>query len=184
MIRRHLMVLRLALMVADGAAATAVFALVSLVRFGDGKVAELWAGLGIDVRFAAVLFGLGWVLALWYMGLYRLRVRWRLLTEAQDIAMATLLVLAVTLSTLFLLKQQDVSRLFLLLLFIAQPLVTLAGRTYLRYGFSALRRRGFNTRFMLVVGTGTLAQDFADRVEARPGLGIRVVGHLSVPGEA
>lgn len=67
MIRRHLMVLRLALMVADGVAATAVFALIWLVRFGDGKVAELWAGRGIDVRFTAVLFGLGWVLALWYV---------------------------------------------------------------------------------------------------------------------
>jgi len=36
---------------------------------------------------------------------------------------------------------------------------------------------------MLVVGTGRLAQDFADRVEARHGLGIQVIGHLSVPGE-
>ena len=36
---------------------------------------------------------------------------------------------------------------------------------------------------MLVAGTGTLAQDFADRVEARANLGIRVIGHLSVPGD-
>jgi len=36
---------------------------------------------------------------------------------------------------------------------------------------------------MLVVGTGRLARDFADRVESRTGLGIRVIGHLSVPGE-
>jgi exopolysaccharide biosynthesis polyprenyl glycosylphosphotransferase len=177
------MVLRLALMVADGLTATLVFALVSLVRFGDGEVAELWGQTGIDTRLAAVLFGLGWVVALWYTGLYRLRVRWRLRTEAKDIARATLLVLAVTLSTLFLLKLQDASRLFLALLFITQPLVTLVGRTYLRYGFGALRRRGYNTRFMLVAGTGTLAQDFADRVEARPTLGIRVIGHLSVPDE-
>jgi exopolysaccharide biosynthesis polyprenyl glycosylphosphotransferase len=36
---------------------------------------------------------------------------------------------------------------------------------------------------MLVVGTGRLARDFADRVEGRAGLGIRVIGHLAVPGE-
>jgi exopolysaccharide biosynthesis polyprenyl glycosylphosphotransferase len=34
---------------------------------------------------------------------------------------------------------------------------------------------------MLVVGTGRLAQDFADRVEGREVLGIKVIGHLSVP---
>jgi exopolysaccharide biosynthesis polyprenyl glycosylphosphotransferase len=177
------MVLRLALMIADGMAAIIVFALVSLVRFGDGDTAQVWGMTGIDTWVAAALFGIGWVLALWYVGLYRLRVRWRLLTEAKDIARATFLVLAVTLSTLFLVKQDDASRLFLAILFVVQPLVTLAGRTYLRYAFGALRRRGYNTRFMLVAGTGPLAQAFADRVEGRPTLGIRVIGHLSVPDE-
>jgi exopolysaccharide biosynthesis polyprenyl glycosylphosphotransferase len=182
MIRRHLMVLRLALMVVDALSAAFVFALVSLVRFGDGDAAELWRQMGIDIRLAAVLFGTSWVLALQSLGLYRLRVRWRLLTEAQDIAKATFLVLAITLSTLFILHEAQVSRLFLALLFVTQPLVTLAGRILLRYIFGALRRRGFNTRYMLVVGTGVLAQNFADRVEGRPALGVRVVGHVSVPG--
>ena len=177
------MMLRLALMVADGVIATCVFVLVSLIRFGDGNVAEVWGLIGIDLRIAAVLFGIGWVAALWYLGLYRMRVRWRLLTEAQDIAKATLVVLIVTLSALFLLKQEDVSRLFLALLFVTQPLVTLAGRTSLRYLFGAIRSRGYNTRYMLVVGSGNTAQDFADRVEARPSLGIKVIGHLSAPGE-
>ncbi len=86
-------------------------------------------------------------------------------------------------AALFLFKQPNVSRLFLVLLFVVQPLVTLAERTCLRYGFSFMRRRGYNTRFMLVAGTGKLAQDFADQVEARPALGLRVIGHLSVPGE-
>ena len=80
---------------------------------------------------------------------------------------------ALTLSILFVVRQQDVSRLFLLSLFIVEPLVTFAGRATLRAGFNWLRRRGYNTRYMLVAGTGRLAQDFADRVEGRAGLGIR-----------
>lgn len=184
MIRRHLMVLKLALMAADGISATVVFVVVSLVRFGDGDVAQLWRLIGIDVRIAALLFGFGWVGALWYLGLYRMRARWRLLTEAQDIAKATLVLAVVTLSTLFLFNQDQVSRLFLALLLVIQPLVTLAGRTSLRYAFGAIRQHGRNLRFMLVAGTGTLARDFADRVEARASLGIRVIGHLSVPGDA
>ena len=77
------MVLRLALILADVAVAAAVFALVSLLRFGDGGAAELWPRLGIEIQVAAALFAVVWVLTLWFFGLYRLRVRWRLVTEAQ-----------------------------------------------------------------------------------------------------
>jgi exopolysaccharide biosynthesis polyprenyl glycosylphosphotransferase len=55
------------------------------------------------------------------------------------------------------------------------------GRAALRSWFDVLRRRGYNTNYMLVVGSGPVAQTFADLVEARSDLGLRVVGHLSVP---
>ena len=84
--------------------------------------------MGIDIAVAATLFAVAWVLALEFLGLYQLRVRWRLITEAKDIARATLLVLAATLSTLFIFHLDNVSRLFLALLFVALPVVTLAGR--------------------------------------------------------
>jgi exopolysaccharide biosynthesis polyprenyl glycosylphosphotransferase len=180
MIRRHLMALRLGLMLGDGVTALAVFLLVGVIRFRDGAS---WRATGIDIRLAAVVFAVTWVIFLWAFGLYRLGVRWRPWTEARDIARATTLVLALTLSTLFLLKQTDVSRLFLALLFIAQPLVTFASRLVLRSTFEAMRRAGHDPRYMLVAGTGRLAQDFADRVESHPGLGLQIIGHLSAPGE-
>jgi len=171
-------------MIGDGVTAALLFLVVSFVRFGDGAWETLWTRIGIDIRLAAVAFGMAWVAALWYHGLYRLRVRWQLRSEVKDVARSTVLVAALTLALLFASHQDDVSRLFLLVLFIAQPLVTIAERSLLRFAFSHLRARGYNTRFMLVVGTGRLAQDFADLIEARPGLGIRVIGHLSVPDEA
>ena len=183
MIRRHLMTLRVGLMLGDALTAVLVFLGVSFVRFRDGDVAALWAAIGIDVRVAAVLFAVTWVAVLWMSGLYRLTVRWRLWTEMRDIARATVVVLAITLSTLFLLRQPDVSRLFLALLFVAQPTVTLLGRAALRAAFDSMRRRGSDPRYMLVVGTGELAQAFADRVERNAGLGIQIVGHLAAPQE-
>ena len=177
------MALRLGLMAADGASATALFLLVSLARFGDGEWIEFWNRLRIDIRLAAVVFGIVWVAALWYRGMYRLGNRWRLQSEALDILRATALVAALTLSALFVFRQESVSRAFLVFLFIAQPLVTLASRAALRAWFARLRSRGHGIHYMLVVGTGRLAQDFADRVETRAGLGIRVIGHLAVPGE-
>jgi exopolysaccharide biosynthesis polyprenyl glycosylphosphotransferase len=183
MIRRHLMALRVGLMVADGAIAVAVFMAVAVLRFRDGNPASLWRALHIEPILAAVIFAAVWVTVLWASGLYRLDVRWRVWTEVTDLARATLVVVALTLSTLFLLKQPDVSRLFLTLLFVAQPSVTLAGRLLLRAAFDWNRRQGRDPRHMLVIGTGQLAQDFADRVERHDGLGIRIMGHLSAPGE-
>ena len=177
------MTLRLALMLGDGVTAGLVFLVTSFIRFGDGAWSEFWTRTGIDIRLAAILFGIGWVAVLWYHGLYRLRARWRLRTEAKEIARSTILIAAITLSVLFLSHEDNLSRLFLLTLFVVQPLVTFAVRGILRVTFSELRRRGYNTRYMLVVGTGRLAQDFADLVEARAGLGLRVIGHMSVPGE-
>ena len=96
MIRRHLMALRIALMIVDALSAVLIFLAVSFIRFRDGPIepADMWAQAGVDIRLGALLFAVAWVGALWYLGLYALRARWRLLTEAKDIAKATLLVLS------------------------------------------------------------------------------------------
>jgi exopolysaccharide biosynthesis polyprenyl glycosylphosphotransferase len=184
MIRRHLMALRVALMVGDGLTSVLVFLAVSFIRFRDGDPLRFFLETGIDIRIAALLFATAWVSVLWLNGLYRLRTRWRLWSEARDIAKSTLVVAAITLSALFLFKQDSVSRLFIGLLFVAQPTVTLVSRGILRFAFAFIRRRGYDPRFMVIAGTGRLAEDFANRVESHPGLGIRIIGHLSVPGES
>jgi len=183
-IRRHLMALRLGLMLGDAVSVVFVFLFVSFLRFGDGSSADLWERVGVDIRLAAVTFAVAWVTILWYLGLYALRARWRLRTEALDIGKATLIVVAVTLSLLFLLKLDEVSRLFLALLFLTQPLVTIMGRAVLRGWFASIRRRGYDRRYMLIAGTGTLAEAFANEVASHPDLGLRILGHLSVPDEA
>ena len=177
------MALRVGLMIADGLSAIAVFLLVSRLRFGDGDIDYLWNLIGVDVGIAAVAFAITWVTVLYFTGLYRMTVRWRAWSEVGDVVRATFIVAAITLSGLFLIKQVDVSRLFLIFLFIAQPLVTLGSRILLRTIFETARRAGHDARFMVVAGAGRLAQDFADRVESHPGLGIRIIGHLSTPGE-
>jgi exopolysaccharide biosynthesis polyprenyl glycosylphosphotransferase len=180
MTKRHLMTLRMLLMMGDGVAAFVTFVAVSALRFTLGGPTAEWS-VGIDVGPAAVLFAVTWVSALWALGLYRLRVRWSLLAEARDLARGTIVVLAITLSALFLLHQDNVSRVFLAALFTSQPAVSLVGRALLRFWFDALRRRGSNASYMLVVGTGPVAEAFANRVEGRRGLGLKVIGHVTVP---
>lgn len=182
MTRRHLMTLTFLLALSDGLAAVLVFVGVSVVRF-EADPAAVWS-VGVDPQVASLGFAAAWVVVCWWLGLYRLRVRWSLLADARDVLRALVVFAAVTLSVLFVAHQDNVSRVFLALLFVVQPVAALGLRAILRRWFEAIRRRGGDPTYMLVAGTGHLAQEFADEVEAHPSLGIEVIGHLSVPSRA
>jgi exopolysaccharide biosynthesis polyprenyl glycosylphosphotransferase len=167
---------------ADSVSAVGLFIVLSIVRFGDGWQAA-WRSAGVDPYVIAAAFAAVWVTLLTGLGLYRLRARWQLRTEVLDVARAGILLGLVTFSALFVLKLPDVSRLFLLTLFTAQIAVTVLSRVSIRALLRALRDRGHNLRYMLIVGTGPDARRFADRVERHRELGLRILGFLAVePG--
>jgi len=165
-------------MAADALSATLLFLGVSIFRFGPASWQQYWSDLGVDARVAALLYGGGWVAVLLLFGLYRLRARWSARTEVVDVARAVLVLAVSTFVLLFWLKLPNVSRQFLLLLFPAQVVLTIASRFVLRWMFATARARGMSRRFMLVVGTGPEAESFADRIEARREMGLHVIGHL------
>lgn len=173
------MTLSLLLALGEGLATVGVFLFVSLVRF-ESDPGAVWS-VGVDVRAASSGFALTWVAVAWWLGLYRLGVRWSVLADARDVGRTAVVVGLLTLSLLFLTHQDDVSRLFLAMLFVTQPVVALAIRVLVRWWFEGRRRRGRDLTRMIVVGTGPLAEEFANSVEGHPSLGIRVVGHLSEP---
>lgn len=179
MIRRYIAVLHFALMLADGFIASALFVGISLVRFGVGSWQETWAVAGIDAWLAAVLYGALVVLVLWVQGLYRLRVRWSLRREVLDVLVAVVFLAVVVFTTLFLFKLPNVSRLFLILLFPAQAVTTVAIRTVIRWSFIRLRAQGYNARYFLVVGANDAAQRFTDAIERHRELGLVAVGHVA-----
>jgi exopolysaccharide biosynthesis polyprenyl glycosylphosphotransferase len=178
MIRRHMTALRVALMSVDALAAFSLFLAISVARFG-GDWLGAWQRAGVDPWAAAALYAAAWVALLWIFGLYRLRTRWRVRTEVWDILRAAVLLGLATFGVLFLLKLPDVSRLFLLYLFVLQVVLTVGSRFVIRAMIRALRARGHITRYMLVVGTGKPAREFADRIERHRELGIRIIGHLA-----
>jgi exopolysaccharide biosynthesis polyprenyl glycosylphosphotransferase len=182
-IRRHIVTLRLGLMAADAATAFLVFVGLSLLRMGPNWT-WIWANAEVDGVGAAVAYGVAWPGLLWISGLYRLRTRWSARAQLIDLLRASVLLAFLSFAVLFLLKLPDVSRLFLLVLFPTQVGVTLVSRFVLRRIFASMRSRGYNTRFLLVVGTGAAAVAFADRVERHADLGIRVIGHLGLQSDA
>ena len=179
MTRRYLMSLTLLLALADAVAAGGIFLLVSVIRF-ESSSSAVWS-VGVSPGVAAIAFAALWLAICWLLGLYRLHARWSLWADARDVIRATTVAAAATLSLLFLLHQDDVSRLFLAMLFVVQPVSAILLRAALRARFDALGRRGRNPTYMLIAGTGKSAESFANQLERHPALGIRVIGHLAVP---
>jgi exopolysaccharide biosynthesis polyprenyl glycosylphosphotransferase len=181
MIRHHATALRLLLMVADGAGAAGLFVVVSIFRFGADRWVAAWTNAGVAWPLVAAAHGVAWVLVLALFDLYRLRVHWSLRAELVDILRAGVLLGMVTFSALFIFKLPEVSRLFLLELYGTQIAVAVVSRAILRRAFAYARTKGLNARYVIIVGTGEVAQSFADRIERHRELGLQVVGHLTPP---
>ena len=177
MLRRHASGFRTLLMLADGGLAFVLLIALSLARFGDQWL-DVWKPLLAQPSLVAVAYAVAWVVNLWLHGLYRPRARWSIRSEAIAIGRASLIMGLITGTVLFAFRLPDVSRLFLILLFPSQWALTFATRVALRLGFERLRARGYNARYVLVVGTGPRAQAFARKLEEHRELGLQILGFV------
>jgi len=97
---------------------------------------------------------------------------------------ANSLALVVFISATYLFREKSVpfSRLVFLYFGFFATAGTILLRSLLRYTLREVRRRGYNLRYMLIVGAGQLAGDVASRIRKHRELGIQVVGCLSKDG--
>ncbi|MEO8625342.1 MAG: sugar transferase [Candidatus Limnocylindrales bacterium] len=173
--------LKAVLMLSDSLSAVVLFLVMLSVRLDalDGS----WAPARIRPFELAAAYGALWVGTLWFVGFYRLRTHWTLRAEAVGVLRATAVVVAVSLGALYIFGFTDVSRLFLGMLFVAQPAVTIALRTALRRVLDRLRGSGHIRREILIIGDGPEAEMFANAIEQNRELGLHVLGHLRGPRE-
>src|ERR1700722_20560878 len=68
---------------------------------------------------------------------------------------------------------------FVLAFWIVCTAVMVAGRLASKSILLTMRRRGHNTRYVLIVGTNERAIEFADCLRERPELGMQVVGFVA-----
>jgi exopolysaccharide biosynthesis polyprenyl glycosylphosphotransferase len=176
-IRRYQTQFQALLVLADATLATLVVLAVSMVRYGS-HWSGAWAGQLPDAPLFLAAYAATWVGVLAFYGLYRPLAPWGVRHDAIAVTQATVLFALILFAALYFLRLSDVSRLLLLTVFPIQALVTVGCRAVLRSAFFALRRRGRNLRYMLVVGTGGSARAFAERLESHPELGLRIVGFV------
>ena len=164
-------------MLADAALAVVLLGVLSYARFRENWLG-IWQPLFSEPIAFAAIYSLVWVVVLWLHALYRPRARLTIRSEGTAIGRSVIVMALVTLSLLFVFRLPDVSRSFLLLLFPAQWMTTMASRLLLRWGFEKLRARGYNQRFVLIVGTNPRAQAFAAQLEDHRELGLKVRGFV------
>ena len=119
---------------------------------------------------------LAWWIALVGSGLYEsfrkrsfVEIIWRILKSA-------FFVMAIYSTAVFIFKLHFISRSFIVIFFLMSCLFLIMERLFVVYFLRYLRKEGFNSRNILIVGTGPRAENFIKLVHNHPEWGLNIVG--------
>src|SRR5205823_4538095 len=181
MFKRHHQVFTALRVLLDVLVVAAAFAIAHALRFGFPEVFPYPEipprGETLTVGILACIL---WPLCLRSVGLYRAQRQSTAVDEVFGVFKATALggILLVTVTYFF--RQDRYSRGALVLFTVLVFLGIGATRSLFKQSLRALRRRGYNLRYVLVLGTGRLARQVLAQIEAHRELGFRPVGCLSL----
>ncbi|MCC6220753.1 MAG: undecaprenyl-phosphate glucose phosphotransferase [Deltaproteobacteria bacterium] len=125
-----------------------------------------------------------WLIWAWVykrFGLYRPMRGSRRLREIWLVIQANFVAVIAFLAFTYLFREKSVpfSRLVFLIFGIVSTILIIASRSAVRGFLRAMRRRGYNKRFALIVGAGDLARQIAHRITSHPEYGVELFGCLS-----
>ena len=121
---------------------------------------------------------LAWFTTSWLFGVYDTYRTRPLGAELGRIARSLLVTWLAVVAVAFLEQGYDLSRLALILYLPLSLALVGGGRTALRLAARGARRRGLNTRFFAVVGSGEIAEDVVCSVAAHPEWGYSFAGYV------
>ncbi|MDY7030472.1 MAG: undecaprenyl-phosphate glucose phosphotransferase [Thermodesulfobacteriota bacterium] len=120
-----------------------------------------------------------WVFVFKGFGLYRPKRTSSQMKELFDIAKASTFSVLLLISITYLATHDEFSRgvflYFWLMNIITFSLSRITFREILRY----LRRKGFNLKYILIIGAGDLGQHVAEKINDHPELGLKIAGFLT-----
>ena len=181
MFKRHHQVFTALRILLDVAIVAAAFAGAYFVRFGSPRTFP-YPELPplretVTVGLLAILL---WPLALRGVGLYRPQRHKSPLDEVFGVFKATVLAGLLLVALTYFVREARYSRGALLIFAVLAFVGVGATRFVFKEVLQALRRRGYNLRYVLVLGSGRLARQVLEQIEAHRELGFRPVGCLSL----
>ncbi len=129
-----------------------------------------------ETLLVGALLTVGWPALGWVSGLYGSRRSRALAAEVFDVVRVTALVLLITVSVTYFVRDVRYSRGTLILWTLFAVVLVSAARLASRQVLRRVRARGYNLRHVIVVGTGSLAAHVIDTIHDHVELGLRVVG--------
>ena len=176
MLYRHSEVFRTLQAVADLVLIAGAWFGAYLLRFNTGLPTPLGVPPAIEYVYPlAVILPL--FLGLFQShGLYEARRMDSTLGEAVAVLRATATGILLLVAITFFARSYFYSRLAIGLFALLAPLGVIGLRSAIRYGLRYARRRGFNLRYVLVVGSGPLAGSVVERIRQRPDAGLKLIG--------
>jgi Undecaprenyl-phosphate glucose phosphotransferase len=125
-----------------------------------------------------------WAFVFRRMGLYRPMRGVRRTRELWVLVNANALSILLLISMTYLFREKSIqfSRLVFLYFWALATVLTVCERTALRFFLREVRRKGYNLRYMLIVGAGQVAADMVSRIRLHQELGIQLIGCLSRDG--
>lgn len=131
-----------------------------------------------------VFIWLIWAFVFKRMGLYRPMRGVRRTHEIWLLVNANALSVLMFIAVTFLFREKSIpfSRLVFLYFGVLACCFTIVQRLWLRSFLREIRRRGYNLRYMLIVGAGDVASDVVKKVRQQKELGIQLVGCLAPEG--
>jgi Undecaprenyl-phosphate glucose phosphotransferase len=112
-------------------------------------------------------------------GLYGSKRLTSLPKEVFDLIKAMTVSVLIFVSLAYFFKEYRYSRLTIFYFWFLTILFTALSRSYARHLLKSLRKKGFNLRYVLVIGEGDLGQKLIQSFQSHPELGLKAVGFLS-----
>jgi Undecaprenyl-phosphate glucose phosphotransferase len=112
-------------------------------------------------------------------GLYGAKRLTSLPNEVFDLIKAMTVSVLIFVSLAYFFKEYRYSRLTILYFWSLTILFTALSRSYARHLLKSLRKKGFNLRYVLVIGEGDLGRKLIQSFQSHPELGLKAIGFLS-----
>lgn len=154
------------------------------IRFYSGFV-EVTKGIPDFFEYLLLLVPIIviWAFAFRAFGLYRPKRISTHISEVLDIAKACVIAALLLVALTFFIRKYDFSRLVFIFFTVINIALLSAGRGAFREVLRLMRKKGYNLRYALVVGTGQTAKELISRLDRHPEIGIKVIGAVLANGQ-
>lgn len=149
------------------------------LKFNTFLMDEAAGALPMAIYFSALYILIpGYVLLYSFFNMYTPKRATRRKYEIIGIIQSNTFGLLLFIVVLFILKQNDFSRQMIFIFYCVNIILTTVSRYFLRSSLQFFRRRGYNRKYILLVGYSRAAEEYITRINANPQWGYVIRGIL------